>query len=225
MDMESGFLLRGKGKKNAMSMSSDDDDWDPDPDIPESNPHEGLPGVLLSGQRVQLRPVGIRDYPVLFRWATNHMEAHYWRERRELPSVEAFGIERQEALAHELSSMLVQWRHSGAPIGWISAHDYVARTRRCALTVYFTPAARAFRGTDEALALFLDVLILVFSLDKVTIDIVKNNEATQLLVERLGFVEEGRTIQQWMYDDRDVEVVRYGLPRATWRLPRTGLSR
>lgn len=199
-----------------MSMMSDDDDWDQDPEIPKSNPQEAFPGLLMSGQRVRLRPVGAPDYPALYRWASSRAEAHYWRARREPPSFAAFCDERREAVARELISIMVQWRASGAPIGWISAHDCVEQTRCCALTVYFTPEARAFGGTDEAMALILDVLFLVFSLNKVTIDIVKSNEATLLLVERLRFVEEGRLRQPWMYHEGDVDVVRYGLSRATW---------
>lgn len=183
------------------------------------HPHESL----LVGLRVRLRPVGPADYPHVYGWARQHPEAHFWREQRHALSFEDFCSERQANSVRELNAMLVEWRTSGRPIGWISARDRAPHARSCALVLCLTPAARAFGGADEALALFLDYAFATFWLDEIHIDVLELNVATELLARRLGFEVVGYLYQQWMIDDQYFNVVRLGLRRAKWEAARRRL--
>jgi RimJ/RimL family protein N-acetyltransferase len=191
----------------------------------------------LAGQRVRLRPVGPEDYERLYAWASQHAEAPFWCERRGPRSFAAFCREREADAPHERTSMLVEWRVSARPIGWIAADDLAsdladdlasefaseraAHERECALVFYLTPAARAFGGADEALALFLDHVFATLAVDAVHIEVVARNVATELLARRLGFAEEGRRPRQWVIEHRAYDVLRFGLRRDVWEaMPR-----
>ena len=107
-------------------------------------------------------------------------------------------------------------RETGELIGNASLHHFVDASRRCELG-YALARAHWGRGyVSEAVEALLDHGFRVLDLNRVEADIDPRNEASQRVLEKLGFRREGYMPERWIVKGEPADTAFYGLLRRDW---------
>lgn len=100
------------------------------------------------------------------------------------------------------------------PIGAVSVEDMA--WRRPELAYWLVPEVHGEGYGKEAVSLVIDYIFRTYDHPAVGAGAYEFNEASQGLLDSLGFCEEGRTRKARFIDGEYVDIVQYGLLREEW---------
>ena len=175
-----------------------------------------MPGpVFISGERVELRVTEREDVEFLQR-ARSDPELRRpltYTEPRTREQIEEF-YENTIAADNGDANFLVCVPDRDEPVG--EANLFRVEDDHAEIAYWLVPEARGEGFATEAAGLLLDYAFETRGLHKVFARVVAFNEASAALLERLGFVEEGR-LRDHLYLDGDYrDVSLFGLLRGEW---------
>jgi RimJ/RimL family protein N-acetyltransferase len=177
----------------------------------------GLP--TLAGPRVELRGLGPADEPGLLRVFGDAETMRWWSHGPLADLAAAAGYRRliDEGLR---SRTLFQWgvfaRDGGALMGTCTLSDWRPAHRRAELG-YILHRDHWGRGlASEAVRTALGFAFGPMGVHRVEADIDPDNAASIALVERLGFVREGRLRERWWPYGEAQDSLIYGLLATEW---------
>jgi len=101
--------------------------------------------------------------------------------------------------------------HERAPVGIIGLNDIDPTWGVAELGYYIEPDSHGHGYATEAVGLLSDYAFDQQRLEKLEADALASNEGSHRVLEKNGFVEEGRFRKQAFIDGQRVDVVRYGL--------------
>ncbi len=172
---------------------------------------------MIRGERVVLRPVEERDYPLIHTWQ-NHPEVWFWMDYERPFSLEdiAEGEARARAEGHPFVI-----EAEGRPIGRIGLNQFRARDRICSLYVYIgdPTAGRKGYGQDAITTL------LAYAFDRLDLHMIElwclaANEQAVESYRACGFVQEGTLRDRSFKDGRWHDRVIMSITREEFGSPR-----
>jgi RimJ/RimL family protein N-acetyltransferase len=175
--------------------------------------------LLLSSQRLRLRPLQAADAPVVFALHADPAAMRYWStppwtEARQADDL----IARNQAAmaAGDYLCLGLELHGNGCLIGLCTLFAFHLPSRRCE-TGYMLKRDCWGQGLmHEALGTLLNFGFGVLDLNRVEADIDPRNAGSRRTLQRLGFIEEGRLRQRWIVDGEVSDSALYGLLRRDW---------
>lgn len=184
-----------------------------------------MPGARIErGDRVALRTVEREDAAFLQRAYANPELRHPLGRR--LKNVSQVEEQFEELAAHEgKDQFLVCLEDEDAspgspsddevtPIGLVVARNV---TRRPNLAFWIVPEYQRDGYATEAVSLAIDTLFRSYDVPSIGAGVYDFNEASQGLLESLGFAQEGRQRKYKFVDGEYRDNLKYGLLREEWR--------
>lgn len=178
--------------------------------------------LVLTTPRLRLRPPHTEDAAALLAiyadaevarylsrpaW-TDIAQAHAWLERVMQQNAEASAVQ-----------WLLQRDDDGVVVGTAALFNLHRESRRAEVG-YTLGREHWHRGyAGEAVAGLLDHAFGALDLRRIEADIDPRNAASARVLERLGFVKEGRLRERWEVAGEISDSVLYGLLRREWRVP------
>jgi RimJ/RimL family protein N-acetyltransferase len=176
-----------------------------------------MPGpVFLHGERVDLHVLTESDMPFLTRWR-NHPEVRRWmpRSRPETADdTEEYYEEFIQGAADSGVGLLACV--DGEPVGQVSMFLVEHASRRARLGAWLKPDAQGQGYGTEAASLLVTYAFEERNLRKLVANARADNEPSRDLIDRLGFVEEGRQREYYFVEGEYVDRVIYGLLAEEW---------
>ena len=170
-----------------------------------------MPGpVFLEGEQVTLRAVQPEDYEFLVRNLNNPKLRHAGYETVRAPVSEDDIAAKIEVGNHHLFLVC----HDGSPVGCASIKDIDLEGRKAELGYWITPDRQGKGYATEAADLCLTHAFDELGLHKVWARTAGDNKASNRVLEKLGFQQEGVLREHWYGFGRYVDEYRYGLLEA-----------
>lgn len=167
-----------------------------------------MPGaVFLEGDRVTLRTVLSEDYEFMARHFTNPSMRHGALEDIRTPTTPGDIASIVESDDHHLFLACT----SEEPVGSVFLVDVDFERRNAELGYWIKPDEHGNGYATEAADLCLTHAFDQLGLHKVWARTVSDNEASQRVLEKLGFQKEGVLREHWHGFDRYPDEYRYGL--------------
>ena len=101
--------------------------------------------------------------------------------------------------------------HERTPVGIVGLNDVDPTWGVAEIGYYVEPDSHGHGYATEAVGLLVDYAFDQRRLDKLKANAIATNEGSQRVLEKNGFVEEGRFREHAFVDGERVDVVRYGL--------------
>ena len=168
-----------------------------------------MPGpVFLRGDRVDLHVIEEADLPFLQRLIN---DPRVWRSlfqvtpKRMADEEEFLEATSEDTEAHFLVCV------DGDPVGTVGLTGITPHWGTGDLGFYVDPDAQGQGYATAGVGLLVDYAFDQRRLEKLSADALATNPASQRVLEKNGFVEEGRFRDHGFVDGERVDVVRYGL--------------
>ena len=168
-----------------------------------------MPGpVFLRGDRVDLHVIEEADLPFLQRLIN---DPRVWRSlfqvtpKRMADEEEFLEATREDTEAHFLVCV------DGDPVGTVGLSGITPHWGTGELGYFVDPDAQGQGYATSAVGLLVDYAFDQRRLEKLSADALATNPASQRVLEKNGFVEEGRFRDHGFVGGERVDVVRYGL--------------
>lgn len=183
-----------------------------------------MPGArVASGDRVTLRTVESEDVPFLQRSNTPEIRYPMGSRLRNLDRIEESLAESSddrflvclEAEDAEPGPVDVGDADDVRPIGFVSVED--ADWKRPELAYWLVPDVRGEGYGKAAVSLAIDYAFRTYDTPAVGAGAFASNDASQGLLESLGFTEEGCRRKFMFVDGQHRDMLQYGLLREEWR--------
>lgn len=176
--------------------------------------------VELDTPRLHLRPVRSDDAPAVFAIYANAEVARYlgepmWTD----PARAADWVRRVMRQRHEGEALqlLLQRCDDAAVLGTCVLFHFHAASRRAELGYVLAREHWGHGYIHEALVALLDHGFGTLDLRRVEADIDPRNAASARVLQRLGFVREGRLRERWEVAGEISDTEYWGLLRREWR--------
>ncbi|WP_255595018.1 GNAT family protein [Lysobacter sp. BMK333-48F3] len=174
--------------------------------------------VVLTTQRLSLRPLRPDDAPALLAICSDPQVMRYWSS----PPWEAIG-QAEALIARDREAMAsgqylrLGIERDGGLIGYCTLFQLDAQNRRAELGYVLAAAAWSQGYMREALRALLDYGFDALDLHRIEADTDPRNRASVRCLERLGFVREGLLRERWIVAGEVSDTALYGLLRQDWR--------
>ena len=165
---------------------------------------------MIRGERVTLRPVEERDYPLIHAWQ-NDPEV-WWLMDYESPFSLADIAESEKRATEEGFPFIIE--SEGRPIGRIGINNVRRRDRICALYVFIGERSAWGKGLGtDAIDTLLSYAFSRFDLHQVELWSLADNERALRAYAHSGFREEARLAERSWKDGRWVDRVLMSVTR------------
>lgn len=175
--------------------------------------------VLLSTERLTLRPLQERDASDLFSIFSNERVMRFWSSKPwDSLEVSKQFIERDKvamAAGNHLRLAIVA-KSSESVLGTCTLFDHISQCRRAEVGFGLTPDAWGQGYVFEAVSELLSFGFSAMALNRVEADIDPRNGASAKSLERLGFKKEGHLRERWIVNDEVSDSALYGLLHRDW---------
>lgn len=169
---------------------------------------------IWQGHRVWLRPVEPGDWPLFAEWGRDDRVSRAAEYVTFPQSREAVCRWTERAATEEPSDDRFRWvivDRDDEPVGTINAHSCDRRVGSFSYGIALAPASQGRGFGGEAVRLVLRYFFQELGYQKVSVHVYEYNDASRLLHERLGFVQEGRLRRMAYTAGRHWDVLVYGL--------------
>ena len=169
---------------------------------------------IWQGHQVRLRPVEPDDWPAFAEWGRNDQVSRLAEHVTFPQSRETVRRWTERAATEEPSNDRFRWVIVDAddePVGTINTHSCDRRVGAFSYGIALAPRAQGHGFAAEAIRLVLRYYFAELGYQKVFVHVYEFNDASRLLHERLGFVQEGRLRRMAYTDGRHWDVLVYGL--------------
>jgi len=170
---------------------------------------------MLYGNRVRLRAVEPEDAEHAFRWINDREVTQYimMRYPQSLPFEKDWATNVSKANSFEDSRFIIETL-DGVPIGITGLHHGRPEDRHSELGIMIGEKDYWSQGygTDAVLTL-LRFAFYQMNLNKVTLGVFDINPRARAVYDKLGFIEEGRSREEYFHDGRYVDVIRMSVLR------------
>jgi len=170
---------------------------------------------MLYGNRVRLRAVEPEDAEHAFRWINDREVTQYimMRYPQSLPFEKDWATNVSKANSFEDSRFIIETL-DGVPIGITGLHHGRPEDRHSELGIMIGEKDYWSQGygTDAVLTL-LRFAFYQMNLNKVTLGVFDINPRARAVYDKLGFIEEGRSREEYFQDGRYVDVIRMSVLR------------
>ena len=179
----------------------------------------------LATERLVLRPLAAADAGALFAVFSDPEVMRYWSSAPWTSMEQADDYIASAAQGIEDESMLrlgIEIATTGQLIGQAALYSFNPQNRRCDVG-YALGRANWGRGyVGEALEALISHGFSGLDLNRIEADIDPRNEASAVVVRRLGFRHEGLMRERWIVNGEICDTAFYGLLRSDWaaRAPR-----
>jgi [ribosomal protein S5]-alanine N-acetyltransferase len=179
-------------------------------------------GLRLATQRLVLRPMVMSDAPALFAIHADPVVMRWWStppwasidiaERRIADDLQA-----QHGNGDYIRLGLARREDEGTLVGQCTLFALNASSRRAEIGYSLAAAAWGQGLATEALRALIGHGFGAIELNRIEADIDPRNASSARVLERLGFVKEGRARQRWIVGGEVCDSDLYGLVREEWR--------
>jgi RimJ/RimL family protein N-acetyltransferase len=179
-----------------------------------------LPAPTLHTARLRLRPFTEADTDAIFALQSNvgvlrYWDAPPWKDRAQAERfIAVCGQIEQEATGARLA---VERAADGVFIGWCSLNTWNPEFRSARLGYCFNDAAWGQGFATEAAGALLQWAFDTLDLNRVQAETDTRNTASSRVLEKLGFVREGRLREDCIVDGDISDTWVYGLLRREWK--------
>lgn len=184
----------------------------PKPDTSLDPFTDGLPA--LEGDHVRLRQSEERDVPDLLAVFGDAEQLRYW-SHGPLPDLEAAHTYYRGMLSGLEDRSLFQWAVTEPVadrlVGTVTLVDWDRQNRRCETGFILHPSVQGKGLASDAVRTALRFAFDEMGLERVEADVDPENVASSRLLERLGFVLEGRLRRRWLTFGTWKDSLFYGL--------------
>lgn len=181
--------------------------------------------ITLSTGRLRLRWITPEDAPALFAIFSDPLVMRYWSTVPWREMAQAESSVRQVLDGYQNGDSLrfgITLADSGELIGTCTVFDIDDGNRRAQIG-YALAQAYWHRGLmHEALTAVLSYAFGELQLRRLEADIDPRNLASQMTLERLGFLKEGMLRERWVVDGETSDSALYGLLAREWRRRKAG---
>lgn len=179
-----------------------------------------LPTPTLRTERLLMRPFADSDADALLALHTNPRVLRYWDSPPwKEPARAGVFLARCKEMAQEGSGarLALQGAADGAFIGWCGLFEW-NRDHRSARIGYCLDEPAWGRGfATEAVGALVNWAFETLDLNRIQAETDTRNDASNHVLEKLGFVREGMTREDCIVDGEISDTYIYGLLRREWR--------
>jgi ribosomal-protein-alanine N-acetyltransferase len=177
-----------------------------------------LPPVLATA-RLRLRPFTHEDAPALLRVFSDEQVVRFWSVGAWTEIAQAEKMIEEALLAYREGSLCryaIALAETDELIGICNLRGFFEQNRRCELG-YALGSAHWGRGyAFEALESLLGHAFADLGMNRIEADIDPRNDASERLLERLGFRREGYMPERWFVHGEFADTAFYGLLKRYW---------
>ncbi|WP_231190329.1 GNAT family protein [Haladaptatus sp. DYF46] len=183
-----------------------------------------MPGaVFLAGELVSLRTVEREDLsflhrnrndPTIRRWMPRVMPQN---KERLVEDFEGYMSEDEGVNLLACSEENTDEDSSPEPVGFVSLFDVNETSGRAKLAAWITPAQQGQGYATEAMDLLVEYAFVERRLHKLIAGALATNNASCEVLEKLGFIEEGRQREYYYVNGEYVNRAVYGLLKDQWQ--------
>lgn len=176
------------------------------------------PTVLTTG-RLKLRWLDETDAAAQFAIYSDPVAMRYWSNKPWTGMDQA-----HEAIAKTLDAYRegtglrfgIELQSTGEMIGNVNLYDILDANRRCDVGYALARAHWRQGYLGEALPAALDYAFTVLGLNRIEADIDPRNIASEKLLQRMGFRQEGYLRERWIVNGEMCDAAFYGLLLSDW---------
>jgi [ribosomal protein S5]-alanine N-acetyltransferase len=183
------------------------------------NASKGFADVTLDTQRLRLRQPDERDLDDLFAMFAHPETTRYWSSTPWTEMQQARDWLRDRQVRHADGSALMfvlELRETGHAIGTCTLFNFHTHCRRAEVGYLLHPDYWHHGYMHEALRAMFAHGFDAMDLRRLEADIDPANTASRRVLERMGFVREGRLRERWEVDGKITDSDIYGLLRREW---------
>jgi RimJ/RimL family protein N-acetyltransferase len=175
--------------------------------------------LVLTTQRMRLRPLRDTDAPALFAIFSDPAVMRYWSTPPWASIDQAHRMiagDLQAMASGEHLRLGLERLHDGMLLGMCTLFAFSASSRRAEVGYALAASEWGHAYMDEALRALLDHGFTQLQLNRIEADIDPRNEASARSLQRLGFRQEGLLRERWIVGDEISDTALYGLLERDW---------